>query len=62
MDFTDFGLMWGPLARVAALGSIDSGRMTLITRDLVRSFLDEHTGRAPAGTFAAATARYDELH
>ena len=61
-DFTDLGLMWGPMTRLAALGSIDSGRMTLITRDLVRSFLDEHTGRAPAGTFAAAAARYAELH
>ncbi len=60
-DFTDLGLMWGPVTRLAVLGSIDSGRMTLITRDLVRSFLDEHTGRAPAGTFAAATARYAEL-
>ncbi|MEI7742801.1 MAG: alpha/beta hydrolase [Chloroflexota bacterium] len=61
-DFTDLGLMWGPLTRIASLGSIDSGRMTLITRDLVRSFLDEHTGRAPAGTFAAAAAGYAELH
>ena len=61
-DFTDLGLMCGPLTRLASLGSIDSGRMTLISRDLVRSFLDEHTGRAPAGTFAAATARYTELH
>jgi dienelactone hydrolase len=61
-DFTDLGLMWGPLTRIASLGSIDSARMTLITRDLVRSFLDEHTGRAPAGTFAAATSRYAELH
>ena len=61
-DFTDLGLLWGPLTRVAALGSIDSGRMAVITRDLVRSFLDEHTGRAPAGTFASTSARYAELH
>ena len=60
-DFTDLGLMWGPLTRVANLGSIDSGRMTRITRDLVRSFIDEHTGRAPAGTFALAIARYAEV-
>jgi dienelactone hydrolase len=61
-DFTDLGLMWGPLTRLAALGSIDSNRMTSITRTLVLSFLDEHTGRAPAGTFSAAAARYPELH
>ncbi len=35
--------------------------MTLITRDLVRSFLDEHVGDAPAGVFAAAVGRYEEL-
>jgi hypothetical protein len=34
--------------------------MTRITRDLVRSFLDEHVGGAPAGAFADAVARYPE--
>ena len=35
--------------------------MTLITRDLVRSFLDEQLGEAPAGSFAEAVGRYPEL-
>ena len=26
-DFTDLGLTWGPLTRIASLGSIASGRM-----------------------------------
>jgi predicted dienelactone hydrolase len=60
-NFTDLGLMWGPVTRLAALGSIDADRMTLITRDLVRSFLDEHVRDAQAGSFAAATTRYAEL-
>jgi hypothetical protein len=35
--------------------------MTVITRDVVRSFLDVHVLDAPAATFTAATARYSEL-
>ena len=59
-NFTDFALMWGP-ANAPAFGSIDPDRMSLITRDLVRSFLDVHVLDAPAETFTAATARYSEL-
>lgn len=60
MDYGDVGLMWGPPNRLS-LGAIDPGRMNVITRDVVRSFLDENVRGAPAGSFAAATARYPEL-
>jgi len=59
-NFTDFGLMWGP-ANAPALGSIDAGRMTVVTRDLVRSFLDVHVLDAPSDTFAGTAARYSEV-
>jgi dienelactone hydrolase len=61
MDFSDLGLLRGPSDRMLPVGPIDGGRMTQITRDLVRSFLDEHVGGAPAGAFAEAVARYPEL-
>jgi dienelactone hydrolase len=60
MNFSDVGLWWGP-ANKLALGSIDADRMNLITRDVVRSFLDVHLRDAPASTFTTATARYSEL-
>ena len=59
-SFGDLGLMWGP-ATAQLLGPIDADRMTVITRDVVRSFLDVHVLDAPAATFTAATARYSEL-
>ena len=61
MDFSDFGLLRGPGDTLLPVGPIDAERMTLITRDLVRSFLDEHLGGAPAGALAEAVARYPEL-
>jgi pimeloyl-ACP methyl ester carboxylesterase len=61
MDFSDLGLLRGPDDTLLPVGPIDAERMTLITRDLVRSFLDEHLGRASAGTLADAVARYPEL-
>jgi dienelactone hydrolase len=60
MNFSDVGLWWGP-ANKLALGSIDADRMNVITRDLVRSFLDVHLRDAPASTFAAAITRSSEL-
>jgi predicted dienelactone hydrolase len=59
-NFIDFGLMWGP-ATAPAFGSIDADRMSVITRDLVRSFLDVHVLDEPAATFAAASTRYSEV-
>ena len=61
MDFSDYGLLRGPKDTLLPVGPIDAERMTLIMRDLVRSFLDEHLGDAPAGTFAEAVVRYPEL-
>ena len=43
------------------LGSIDAERMTAITRDVVRSFLDVHVRGAPAETFTEATTEYAEI-
>lgn len=61
MDFSDLGLLRGPNDTQLPLGPIDSERMTLITRDLVRTFLGEHLGQAPAGTLTDAVARYPEV-
>lgn len=61
MDFSDYGLLGGPEDTQLPVGPIDPERMTLITRDLVRSFLDERLGDGPTGTFAEAVGRYPEL-
>ena len=61
MDFSDLGLLRGPGDTLLPLGPIDAERMALITRDLVRSFLDEHVGGAPSGALEEAVARYPEL-
>jgi predicted dienelactone hydrolase len=60
-NFSDMGLLWRPLAHLGALGSIDAGRMTQITRGLVLSFLDEHVRDATAGTFATTASGYPEV-
>ena len=63
MNFSDVGLMYGPIYHaLGVLGSIDADRMTAITRNLVRTFLDEHILGVPAGAFPATIARYSELH
>jgi dienelactone hydrolase len=61
LDFTDLGFMWAPLADLLAPHGVSAERMTVITRDLIGAFLDEHVRDAPAGTFSAATLRYPEL-
>jgi hypothetical protein len=61
LDFSDLGLLRGPLDTLLPLGPIDAERMTVITREVVRSFLDEHLGGAAAGAFAGAVGRYPEL-
>lgn len=60
MNYSELGLMWGP-ANALVLGTIDADRMSVITRDLVRSFLDVHLRGLPASTFADAGARYPEV-
>ena len=61
MDFSDLGLLRGSGDTSLPLGPIDAERMTLITRDVVRSFLREHVGGMAAGAFAGAVGRYPEL-
>jgi dienelactone hydrolase len=61
LDFSDLGLLRGPLDSLLPLGPIDPERMTRITRDLVRSFFDEHVRGALVGTFADAIGRYAEV-
>ena len=60
MNYSDLGLMWGP-ANALVLGDIEADRMTLIARDMVRSFLDVHVRDAAAETFTEVTGRYSEL-
>jgi dienelactone hydrolase len=60
MNYSELGLMWGP-ANAFVLGTIDADRMGVITRDLVRSFLDGHVRGLPASAFAEASVRYAEV-
>ena len=60
MNYSDLGLMWGP-ANAFVLGTIDAERMTVITRDMVRSFLDDHVGDAAAAALTSVAADYPEL-
>jgi hypothetical protein len=60
MNYSELGLMWGP-ANNFVLGPIDAERMSVITRDLARSFLDVHIRGLPVSTFEEARARYAEV-
>ena len=60
MNYSDLGLLWGP-ANAIVLGTIEAGRMTLIERDMVRSFLEVHLRGSAASTFAEAGERYPEV-
>jgi predicted dienelactone hydrolase len=60
MNYSELGMMWGP-ANGFVLGTIDADRMSVITRDLVRSFLDVHVRGLPFSAFSDAAARYAEV-
>jgi pimeloyl-ACP methyl ester carboxylesterase len=60
MNYSELGLMWGP-ANAIVLGTIDADRMSVVTRDLVRSFLDVPLRGLPLSTFAETAARYPEV-
>jgi hypothetical protein len=60
MNYSELGLMWGP-ANAIVLGTIEADRMSVITRDLVRSFLDVPLRGLPVSTFAETAARYPEV-
>ena len=60
MNYSELGLMWGP-ANAFVLGTIDADRMSVITRDLVRTFLDVQIRGLPVSVFAETSARYAEV-
>jgi pimeloyl-ACP methyl ester carboxylesterase len=63
LNFSDNSVLFMPLLRpVGQLGSIDGARGVLITRDVVRAFLDQGVRGTPASTFEATLGRYGELH
>jgi len=56
-------VLFMPLLRpVGQLGSIDGARGGLITRDVVRAFVDQEIRGAPTSTFDATVERYAEVH
>ena len=61
-NFTDDGLLYGPLfGALGILGSIDGQRATVITRDVVRAFIDQYLiGGSPSG-LDTVIASYPEL-
>ena len=62
-NFTDSGVLYAPVLHpVGQLGSIDGARGLLITRDVVRAFLDQTIRGTASSTFEATVARYSELH
>jgi dienelactone hydrolase len=63
LNFSDNSVLFMPLLHaVGNLGSIDGARGVLITRDVVRAFLDQGVRGTPASTFEATIGRYGELH
>jgi dienelactone hydrolase len=63
LNFSDNSVLFMPLLRpVGQLGSIDGARGVLITRDVVRAFLDQGIRGAPASAFESTVGRYEELH
>ena len=63
LNFSDNGVLFMPLLRpVGQLGSIDGARGGLITRDVVRAFVDQEIRGAPTSTFDATVERYAEVH
>jgi pimeloyl-ACP methyl ester carboxylesterase len=62
-NFTDWSALYAPALRPAGqLGSIDGARAIVITRDVVRAFVDQVLGGKPASTFEDTVKRYGELH
>jgi dienelactone hydrolase len=63
LNFSDNSVLFMPLLRpIGQLGSIDGARGVLITRDVVRVFVDQGIRGTPASTFEATVGRYGELH
>src|SRR5439155_5167759 len=63
LNLTDYSVLYmAVLHPVGQLGSIDGARGIVITRDVVRAFLDQGIRGTPASTFEATIGRYGELH
>jgi dienelactone hydrolase len=63
LNFSDNSVLFMPLLHaVGNLGSIDGARGVLITRNVVRAFVDQGIRGTAASTFDATVGRYDELH
>src|SRR5437764_1349235 len=63
LNFTDNSVLYMPVLHpVGQLGSIDGARGIVITRDMVRAFLDQGIRGTPASIFEATVGRYGELH
>jgi dienelactone hydrolase len=62
-NFTDWSVLYAPALHPAGqLGSIDGARVIVITRDVVRAFVDQGLRGTPASTFEETVRRYGELH
>jgi predicted dienelactone hydrolase len=62
LNFTDNSVLFMPLLRpVGQLGAIDGARGVLITRDVVRAFVDQGIRGTGGSTFEATVGRYAEL-
>jgi pimeloyl-ACP methyl ester carboxylesterase len=62
-NFTDWSALYAPVLRPAGqLGAIDGARVIVITRDVVRAFVDQGLRGTPASTFEETVRRYGELH
>src|SRR5437870_9868295 len=63
LNFTDNSVLFMPVLHpVGQLGSIDGSLGVLITRHVVRAFLDQAIRGTPASTFEATVGRYGEVH
>jgi predicted dienelactone hydrolase len=62
-NFTDWSALYAPVLHPSGqLGSIDGARAIVITRDVVRAFVDQALRSTPASTFDETVRRYSELH
>jgi Platelet-activating factor acetylhydrolase, isoform II len=60
LDFSDMTFWGGPLRQYPVLGAIAPGRVTEITRTLVRQYFDQEL-RGERSTLVAATSRFPEV-
>lgn len=62
-NFTDWSVLYAPVLHpVGQLGSIDGARIIVITRDVVRAFVDQRLRGTSASIFDETVGRYRELH